>query len=54
MRQKYKELGKNVTLDSLCGNKYYRNDLTAIKYIQAWKILKKWKDFKSFNSKKKA
>ena len=33
VRQKYKDLGKSVSLDSLCGNKYYRNDLTAIKYI---------------------
>lgn len=33
VKHKYKDLGKNVTLDSLCGNKYYRNDLTAIKFI---------------------
>lgn len=33
VKRKYKYLGKKVTLDSLCGNKYYRNDLTAIKYL---------------------
>ena len=34
VKKKYKKgLGKKVTLDSLCGNKYYRNELTAIKYI---------------------
>lgn len=53
MKQKYKDLGKNVTLDSLCGNKYYRNDLTAIKFIQAMKILSKWRNFKNQNKKTK-
>lgn len=33
VKRKYKGLGKKVNLDSLCGNKYYRNELTAIKYI---------------------
>ena len=51
VRQKYKDLGKSVTLDSLCGNKYYRNDLTAIKFIQAMKILSKWRNFKNINKK---
>jgi len=47
VKKKYKKgLGKKVTLDSLCGNKYYRNELTAIKYIQAKKILVKWQLFK--------
>jgi hypothetical protein len=43
---KFKGLGKKVTLDSLCGNKFYRKELTAIKYIQAKKILDKWRTFK--------
>jgi hypothetical protein len=30
---KYKGLGKRVNLDALCGNKYYRNDLTKIKIL---------------------
>jgi len=34
VKRKYKAgLGKKVSLDSLCGNKYYRNELTAIKFI---------------------
>jgi len=33
VKRKYKGLGKKVNLDSLCGNKYYRSELTAIKYI---------------------
>jgi len=46
VKNKYKGLGKKVNLDSLCGNKYYRKELTAIKYIQAMKILTKWRLFK--------
>ena len=30
---KYKVLGKKINLDQLCGNRYYRKDLTAVKYI---------------------
>ena len=40
-----------MNLDSLCGNKYYRNELTAIKYIQAMKILTKWRNFKNLRLK---
>ena len=47
VKRKYIGLGKKVNLDSLCGNKYYRNELTAIKYIQAMKILTKWRTFKN-------
>lgn len=46
LAQKYRDLGKNVKLDALCGNKYFKNELTAIKYIQAKKILTKWQAFK--------
>jgi hypothetical protein len=42
-----------VNLDSLCGNKYYRNELTAIKYIQAMKILNKWRNYKNMRIKQK-
>merc|ERR1719199_1510079 len=51
VKSKYKGLGKKVNLDSLCGNKYYRKDLTAIKYIQAMKILQRWKNFKNIKAK---
>ena len=53
MKRKYKGLGKKVNLDSLCGNKYFRNELTAIKYIQAMKILTKWRNFKNIRIKQK-
>ena len=53
VKRKYKGLGKMVNLDSLCGNKYYRNELTAIKYIQAMKILTRWRSFKDMRMRKK-
>lgn len=51
VKHKYKGLGKKINLDTLCGNKYYRKELTAIKYIQAMKILNKWRQFKNANKK---
>jgi hypothetical protein len=33
VKRKYKNLSKKLTLDALCGNKYYRSELTAIKHI---------------------
>jgi len=54
VRIKYKELGKKVNLDSLCGNKFYRKELTAIKYIQAKKILEKWRQLKQIRKKNAA
>lgn len=53
VKSKYKGLGKKINLDSLCGNKYYRKELTAIKYIQAMKILTKWRIFKNQRMKMK-
>ena len=53
VKRKYKDLGKKVNLDQLCGNKYYRKELTAIKYIQAIKILNKWRTFKNQKLKEK-
>ena len=52
VRLKYKKLGKKVNLDSLCGNKFYRKELTAIKYIQAKKILEKWRQLKSIREER--
>jgi hypothetical protein len=51
VKMKYKRLGKKINLDQLCGNKYYRKDLTAVKYIQAIKILNRWKAFKNHKIK---
>jgi len=52
VKNKYKGLGRKINLDTLCGNKYYRKELTAIKYIQAMKILTKWRNFKNANKKR--
>ena len=52
VRIKYKKLGKKVNLDALCGNKFYRKELTAIKYIQAKKILEKWRQLKSIREER--
>lgn len=30
---KYPDLGKKITLDTLCGNRLYRTEITAIKYL---------------------
>lgn len=38
-KNKYKGLGRNTTLDSLCGNKYYRNEITITKYLCGMVIL---------------
>lgn len=51
LRLKFKGLGKKVNLDALCGNKFYRKELTAIKYIQAKKILEKWHQFRADRQK---
>ena len=47
VRLKYRELGKKCTLETLCGNIYYRKEMTAIKFIQAKKILEKWRLLKA-------
>jgi hypothetical protein len=52
VRLKYRELGRKVTLETLCGNIYYRKEMTAIKYIQAKKILEKWRQLKLREKKK--
>ena len=40
LKRKYKGLGKNVTPDSLCGNKYYRTEMSVSKYLCAMQIYK--------------
>ena len=42
LKRKYKGLGKNVTPDSLCGNKFYKNEMTVSKYLSALKIFERW------------
>jgi hypothetical protein len=43
LKRKYKGLGKNVTPDRLCGNKYYKKEMTVSKYLCALAIYKTWK-----------
>ena len=33
VKNKYTGLGRNTSLDMLCGNKFYRNEMTITKYI---------------------
>lgn len=53
LKRKYKGLGKHVTPDSLCGNKYYRTEMTVSKYMCAMQIYKNWKRYQSLREKKK-
>ena len=39
IKKKFRKLEKNVTLDSLCGNYYLGDDMSAIKNIYSMKIL---------------
>jgi len=40
VKNKYSGLGRNTSLDMLCGNKFYRNDMTITKYLCGKVILK--------------
>jgi hypothetical protein len=33
LKNKYKALGRNTTLEQLCGNRFYRNEMTVTKYL---------------------
>ena len=46
VKRKYKDLGKNATPDSLCGNKFYKNEITVSKYLCAMQIVNNWRRFK--------
>jgi hypothetical protein len=46
VKTKYKGLGKNVTPDSLCGNKFYKNEMTVSKYLCAMQIVNSWRKLK--------
>ncbi len=45
LRKKYKGLGKTHSVDRLCGNKYYKNEMTVSKYLVALQIYRSWKNF---------
>jgi hypothetical protein len=46
VKRKYKGLGRNVTPDSLCGNKFYKNEMTVSKYLCAMQIVSNWRKLK--------
>ena len=46
LKMKYKGLGKHVTPDSLCGYKFYKNEMTVSKYLCAMQIVNNWKKLK--------
>lgn len=33
LKNKFKALGRNTTLEQLCGNRFYRNEITVTKYL---------------------
>lgn len=39
VKNKYVALGRNTSLDMLCGNKFYRNEITVTKYMSGKIIL---------------
>merc|ERR1719464_1881907 len=41
VKNKYPGLGRNTSLDMLCGNKFYRNEMTVTKYLCGLVILTK-------------
>ena len=45
LKKKYKGLGKSITPDRLCGNKYYKNEMTVSKYLVALQIYRSWKGY---------
>jgi hypothetical protein len=53
LKRKYKGLGKNVTPDILCGNKFYKNEMTVSKYLCALQIVNNWRKFKEQKKKEK-
>ena len=54
LKRKYKGLGKNVTPDSLCGNRYYRTEMSVSKYLCAMQIYKNWIKYKDVRERVKA
>jgi hypothetical protein len=51
LKKKYKGLGKSLTPDRLCGNKYYKNEMTVSKYLVALQIYRSWKNFQAIKKR---
>ncbi len=54
LRNKYKGLGKTLSVDRLCGNKYYKNEMTVSKYLVALQIYRSYRQFQANKEKKKS
>lgn len=54
LRNKYKGLGKTLSVDRLCGNKYYKNEMTVSKYLVALQIYRSWRQFQANKEKQKS
>lgn len=46
LKNKYKALGRNTTLEQLCGNRFYRNEMTVTKYLSGMLIKNQLELFK--------
>ena len=51
LKMKYKGLEKTLSPDRLCGNKYYRNEMTVTKYLVALKIYNSWRSFQAMKKR---
>jgi len=40
MKIKWKALGRNMTINRLCGTNYYKTDMTVTKYMNGIKIMR--------------
>ena len=40
LKNKYKALGRNTSLEALCGNRFYKNEMTVTKYLSGMLIKK--------------
>jgi hypothetical protein len=38
LKNKYKALGRNTSLETLCGNRFYKNEMTVTKYLSGMLI----------------
>ena len=47
LKLKYPGLDRNITPDSLCGNKFYKTQITVSKYLSALGIINFMKNLKS-------
>jgi hypothetical protein len=51
LKRKYNGIGKRVSPDGLCGNKFYKNEMTVSKYLGAMQIVNNWRRFKETKKK---